>query len=57
MAPMFQALLLVVLPAQAVAAQVDELAAQNWRDGPPPGPSSVSRANQLPPCETTSECM
>jgi hypothetical protein len=56
MAPMFQALLLVVLPAQAVAAQVDE-AAQNWRDGPPPGPSSVSRANQLPPCETTSECM
>ena len=55
MAPMFQALLLVVLPAQAVAAQV--VAAQNWRDGPPPGPSSVSRANQLPPCETTSECM
>ena len=50
MAPMFQALLLVVLPAQAVAAQT-------WRDGPPPGPSSVSRANQLPPCETTSECM
>ena len=54
MAPMFQALVLLVLPAQAVAAQVDE---QNWRDGPPPGPSSVRRANQLPPCETTSECM